>query len=289
MDRVATVAGQPQAQEQHVAAPYRNGIDNRSNQSIVVRLVIGTGAVVLASSLAFQLLGTGLLLHFFVLIIYGGAFCALGAFVFSSPPSSLKKSSSIPLGSSSAVASDVGHEEDAQPNPSFGSCTPSPLQWMGEAIEGSMGWLMGESRVARVNPHPEGNEDGREFAQVDGESTSVVISQGDAAGSSGGSPLAFGRAAAQVARGAFPSLGTGASQAQPAAWSLGFGASAVSVVGAGVADSGEQGDMQPRVDANSFGDDDDDSVHVEGEGAGVASGDGGLTAAAEDTAMDDNG
>ena len=129
----------------------------------VTSVLLASAAIVTISALAFGLIGSGVIGHFVLLVFYGAAALALGAFlVRPTLPKSLREADPV---SASAVSSTLdgsfavgtggvsrsgasnGPESRRQGATTASSKTASPLDWVGETVEGSLSWLVGNNLV----------------------------------------------------------------------------------------------------------------------------------------------
>lgn len=176
--------------------------------------------VVLTSTLAFQLNGKSILVHFVVLLAYGALFCAVGAIFFGKQQEGDNRNSNninmtmaavgiaggfrATNGATAAAAAPAenGHtsQQQALPNssnrgnntqPTAGS--GSTFNWVGETVEGSVNWLRGaggyasNSGAGSGGASPQISSRGtRERSSSDG-SAGIVGSWGADIGNGGGS------------------------------------------------------------------------------------------------------
>lgn len=275
MDIADRAADQRQPRMQHVDSTMKNNRNKSHVKMVLGMLVFGSFVVVMASMLVFQLLGTGLVVQFIVLVLNSVAFCALGAVAFT-PPSACRGEPTSSLRTDSPSGVNRNGRETVSRRLRSASSTTSPLHWMGETVEGSMSWLRGDSRPTRNSPCDRGGVSGTPSAEDNDGEDGAIVSPMSVGGSSGSFAVEFGRAAAEAAFGALPAIASGIPQQQRSDRSSnrtrtrgGSGGAGVTV-DAAINQSMEQRDtmMLDTVDGSG----DDDSVQMEEDRAVSAGG-----------------
>lgn len=245
-------------------------------------LILASVAVVAMATLAFQLIGTSVVAHFVVLLFYGAVFCAMGVLLGSpaapapTPAAALIAPSDTDRRSANnngSVPNGLAASRESAPAP---VPLASPLNWVGETVEGSINWLRFGGDASGVESRA-GPRDGRlavparaRSASAGGPLLSAAGNEGGGGGSAmsspnvgggrggggandaspSGFPRGFGRAAAEAALGALPALGAGIPQgARSRVWSRTFGGG---------------------VGGSTVGGDDDESEGEDGAGAGTS-------------------
>lgn len=272
----------------------------RDKSSMVVAIV----AVVATSALACQLMGTDAFVHFIGMVCYGVMSLALGAFLVrpATPvPTTVRDAPAVspaPPRTSTADAVDGAQVGDATSRGPAGAsggrdgggdgnngarppplpapqqhqrlsapATASPLNWVGETVEGSISWLRGScserTRAGRRRSRSTGGallgtegDNGGAISAATSPGASGGRASSNAAVSPTGFPLDFGRAA-EVALGALPTLGAGIPQGQfgrSRVWSRTFGSGGVAAGGGGDSggddlDGDESVDTEPEREA----------------------------------------
>lgn len=153
-------------------------------------VIVASAAVLIVSALAFGLIGTGDIAHFVLLVCYGAASLSLGAYLVrpTAPESSngavtetpadaasaLDGSPALDVGGASRISAPNGHGAVGYNTAMMCSSTSaSPLHWVGETVEGSLSWLVGNrQRSSSAGGALQGNERGH------GGSGSTVSSPG---------------------------------------------------------------------------------------------------------------
>lgn len=146
-------------------------------------LLLAAFAIVASAALAFQLMGTGVVVHFLLLVCYGAVFLSLGAFlvrplprpdatssalgdnvttIYPAPPGSGVSADSVtgrsgndgravrPTAATVVVSNGEGSNVASSASSmrsSSCSTTPSPLNWVGETVGGSISWLRGSQGI----------------------------------------------------------------------------------------------------------------------------------------------
>lgn len=153
-------------------------------------VIVASAAVLVVSALAFGLIGTGDIAHFVLLVCYGVAALSLGAFLVrpTAPESShgvvtetpadvasaLDGNPAVDDGGASRISALNGHGAVGYNTAMMcSSNSASPLHWVGETVEGSLSWLVGNrQRSSSAGGALQGNERGH------GGSGSTVSSPG---------------------------------------------------------------------------------------------------------------
>lgn len=223
-------------------------------------LILASFAVVAMATLAFQLIGTSVVAHFVVLFLYGAVFCAMGAFLVR--PAVPQPTPATTLFPCEAGRRRVANNRNGsvtngfaagRDSPPFSLSPASPLNWVGETVEGSINWIrFGSSSGAESRAGPRGGRALPARTRSASAGGPVLSAAGNEGGGGGGAmsslnvggahsandasptgfPRGFGRAAAEAALGALPALGAGIPQgARSRVWSRTLGSGGGSAVG----------------------------------------------------------
>lgn len=123
-------------------------------------VIVASAVVLIISALAFGLIGTGDIGHFVLLVFYGAVSLSLGAFLVrptvpesshgavtetpADAASALDGSPAVDVGGVLRVSALNGHGAVGYNTAMMSSSTSaSPLHWVGETVEGSLSWLVG--------------------------------------------------------------------------------------------------------------------------------------------------